>query len=99
METNSLSNLHGNFQQLRNMWSTIAQPQDKVSRSTSILSGALSTQHQQQADKKSSKNILPVLKITHETLTLVEPSNTLKNESKRFYFLIKISVFYSWSIK
>jgi hypothetical protein len=73
MATGSLSNGDGNFQELRNMWSSKAKDQDqeKPSRPISIVSRPPPVQ------KKSPKDSIPILKITNETATIP----TIKRES------------------
>jgi hypothetical protein len=75
MESDLLSNVRGNVQTLRDMWST--KVQEKPIRPTSISICP------QQQEKKSPKMNIPTLKITNET-TRNEPSITSNNESKTF---------------
>jgi len=88
MATHSSSNVHGNFQELRNMWCSKAQAQAKPVRPTAIPSGPHFEQREE--EKKSPKYSIPVLKITNDTITAVpvkkESPTTPNNESKTFYY-------------
>ena len=87
MATSSLTNSPGNFQELRNMWSSKvkAQAQEKPSRPTS-------SPEPRQEQKKSSTvkitNELPIF-IPAIKRDLPEPSN---NESKTHFLIIKINL-------
>jgi len=88
MATDSLSNTRGNFQELRNMWSSKVQAQQKPLRSTS-------SREQRQEQKKSPRNSIPILKITNETSSIPAIRNGLPSspnkESKRFsYYQINL---------
>jgi len=83
MATHSLSNTRGNFQEIRNMWSSKVQAQQKPLRPTS-------SPEQRQEQKKSPRNSIPILKITNETSSIPaiksgSPSSS-NNESKRFSY-------------
>ncbi len=75
MEEDLLSNVRGNVQTLRDMWSTKVKEKPIQPTSISICP--------QQQEKKSTKMNIPTLKITNET-TRNEPSITPNNESKTF---------------
>jgi len=87
METDSLSNVSGNFQELRNMWSSKARVQEKPLRPTSVPLRPLPEKRQE--EKKSPKVSLPILKITNDTTAIArikkESPITPHNESKTFY--------------
>jgi hypothetical protein len=99
METDSLSNGCGNFQEIRNMWSSKAQAQEKPLRPTSIPLRPHPEKRQEQ--KKSPKASIPILKITNDTTPIApikkESPITPNNESKTFshnkisFLFIKIS--------
>jgi hypothetical protein len=88
MESNSLSNVCGNFQELRDMWSSKAQTKEKPLRPTSIPSCPHPEKRQEQ--KKPLKGGLPILKITNDATPIApikkESPTTPNNESKAFYY-------------
>jgi hypothetical protein len=67
MATDSLPNSRGNFQELRNMWSSKAQAQPT------------SSSEPRQEQKKSPRNSIPTLNITNATSSI----STIKNDSSR----------------
>lgn len=84
METDSLPKMGSNFKELRNMWSSKVQTQAKPLQPTAIPSNPPPEKRQEQ--KLSSRNSIPILKITNDLPTI---SSTKKesppNESKIFY--------------
>jgi len=87
METDSLSNVCGNFQELRDLWSSKEQTKEKPLRPTSVPLRPLPEKRQE--EKKSPKVSLPILKITNDTTAIArikkESPITPNNESKTFY--------------
>ncbi|UJR37535.1 hypothetical protein I4U23_030237 [Adineta vaga] len=86
METDLPSNVHGNFQNLRNMWSIKAQEQNKLLGSST--KPCRSWCNQQKGKIVSSKLNVPILKITNE-ITREESTETILSSSEQNILLLE----------